>query len=69
MIKQLNKINKHKLLSTGLLSPPSILLNVSERGSKQKNKKYVKSVKKFVNKRINKTSKLYDDQRPRLYAY
>ena len=68
MIKQLNKLNKHKLLPTKLLSPPSILLNVSERGSKQKNKKYVKSVKKFVNKRINKTSKLYDDQRPRLYA-
>ena len=46
MIKQLNKLNKHKLLSTGLLSPPSILLNVSERGSKRKHKKYVKSVKK-----------------------
>ena len=31
MIKQLNKLNKHKLLPTGLLSPPSILLNVSDR--------------------------------------
>ena len=62
MIKQLNKLNKHKLLSTGLLSPLSILLNVSER-SKPKNKKYVKSVKKFVNKRINKTFKLYDDSK------
>ena len=45
MIKQLYKLKKHKLLPTGLLSPPSILLNVSERRSKRKNKKYVKSVK------------------------
>ena len=38
MIKQLNKLKIHKLLSTGLLSPPSILLNVSVRKLKQKNK-------------------------------
>ena len=34
--KQLKKLNKHKLLSTKLFSLPSILLNVSERRSKQK---------------------------------
>ena len=61
MIKQLNKLNKHKLLSTVLLSPPRKLLNVSERKSKRKNKTYVKSVKIIVNKIIIKTSKLYDD--------
>ena len=61
MTKQLKKLNKHKLLSKRRFSLPSILLTVSERRSKRKNKKYVKSVKTFVNNRINNTSKLYDN--------
>ena len=50
--KQLNKLNKHKLVKP---------LSVSERRSKIKNKKYVKLVKRFVNERINTKSKLYND--------
>ena len=34
MTKQLINLNKHKLLSTGLISPPSLLLSVSDSRSK-----------------------------------
>ena len=44
--KQLNKLKKHALLSTALL------LNVSEKRSKIKNNKYVKSVKNLLPKEL-----------------
>ena len=53
MTKQLSKLEKRKLLTS--------LLDVSERRSKRKNKKYVKSVRKYVKEKIDKTVKLYNN--------